>query len=125
MKIIKGKDIFLLIYLILFAALVLVFTLIIHFNYDGYTIIWITPTITLLLAISYCFIKKRWFLYICIAPLFIFFSWLFLFHTIMNQGFIFKDYIYIMITYIFPLLAYIYLGILTFFIIKERKHKNV
>lgn len=100
----KGRKIdwFLFIYFVIYVTFVFIYNLIVHFIIEGRAMVWIFPSISMLLIIGYLFIRKDWFLYFCITPILTFFTFVFVYCTIGNLGFKFSDYDYVMITYVFP-----------------------
>lgn len=121
----RSIDIFLLISLIAYFISIFLFSLIIHLIDNSYAVIWIIPTISLLLTFLYVFIKRTWFLYICIAPSLIFFTFIFLFHTIMNRGFKFNNLDYIVITYVWPMVSYLFFILITYKIVRKKQNVHV
>lgn len=117
----RNIDLFLFIYFIIYILFVFIFCLIAHLIIEGESIFLIFPSISLVLIICYLFIKKNWFLYICIAPALVLFTFIALFTTIMNRGFICGEFFHCITTYFFPIPAYIFLVIL---IIKSIKKKG-
>lgn len=117
----RNIDVLLLVLMIVYFTSIFVFSLSYHLIDSSYSIMCIIPTISLLMTVGYIFIKRTWFLYFCIAPSLIFFTWLFIYHTIMNRGFVFENFYYIMVTYVWTIISYFIFTILTFKIIQEKR----
>lgn len=117
----RNIDVLLLVLMIVYFTSIFVFSLSYHLIDSSYSIMCIIPTISLLMTVGYIFIKRTWFLYFCIAPSLIFFTWLFIYHTIMNRGFVFDNFYYIMVTYVWTIISYFIFTILTFKIIQEKR----
>ena len=116
----KAIDWPMFIFLIVYACFIFFFSFIIHFIDSQYSIIWIVPLTTLLLTMPYLWIRRLWYLYISIAPTFLFFTWVFIFHTVMNRGFYFNNCHYVTTTYIIPLISYSFVIFLTVKIILNK-----
>ena len=112
------------IFLIIYACFIFCFSLISHLIDSQYSIIWVVPLITLLLAIPYLLIRHLWYLYISIAPSLLFFTWVFIFSTWMNRGLYFNNYHYIFTTYIFFIIPYAFICLITIKIFKKRANKS-
>ena len=121
----RSIDIFLLISLIAYFISIFLFSLIIHLIDNTYGIFWIIPTISLILTVLYVFIKRTWFLYICIAPSLVFFTYVFLFHTIMNRGFRFNNLSYVITTYVWPMISYLFFIFITYKIVRRKKSSHI
>lgn len=121
----RNIDVLLLVLMIVYFTSIFVFSLLYHLIDSGYSIMWIIPTISLLMTIGYIFVKRTWFLFFCIAPSLIFFTWLFIYHTIMNRGFMFDNFYYIMVTYVWTITSYFIFTILMLKIMQEGRKKYV
>ncbi len=118
----RNIDLFLFIYFIIYILFVFIFCLIAHLIDNGNSMLLVFPSISLVLIMCYLFIKKNWFLYICIAPALVLFTFITVFTTIMNRGIVCSTVFDWVTIYFFPIPAYIFLGILIIkSIIKRRK----
>lgn len=117
----RNVDVLFFVLMIVYFTSIFIFSLSYHLIDSSYSIMWIIPTISLLMTIGYIFVKRTWFLYFGIAPSLIFFSWLFIYHTIMNRGFVFENFYYIMVTYVWTIISYFIFTMLTLKMIQERR----
>ena len=91
---------------------------------DGYLFYLVLSLVSITLTAFYLFIKRTWYLYICIAPVYHFYIFWSVLLIGLNRGRVFDDSFLIINSIVIPLESLIFVILLTLKIVKESKHNS-